>query len=47
MKPSFRDAPGAGPESIIPNRGYGFSDVQSHIIVRRFAPPRNDGVLFK
>jgi len=40
---SFRDAPqGAGPESMFP-RGHGFSDVQLHIKVRRFAAPRNDG----
>jgi len=30
------------PESIIPVRGYGFSDVQLHIIARA-ARPRNDG----
>ena len=34
---SFRDAPlGAGPESITPDRGHGFSDVQLHIKARSF-----------
>src|SRR5947207_12631487 len=38
LPPSFRDAPlGAGPESIIPIRGYGFR-------ARCLASPRNLGV---
>jgi hypothetical protein len=43
------DAPlGAGPESITPIRGYGFSDVQLHIIARspRSRPGMTGNIIF-